>query len=74
MSPEQLDGAACVFIWVVVSLFMYFLPTIVALIASHPQKGAIFLLNFFAGWTFVGWVAAIVWAAIGKTPGVRSIL
>src|SRR5580698_1838338 len=38
----------------------YFLPTIVA--GRHPNSSAIFVLNLLLGWTFVGWVIALVWA------------
>lgn len=42
---------------------LYFIPTIVAMGRSHRNGGAIFLLNLFLGWTFIGWVAAIIWSA-----------
>jgi len=42
---------------------MYFLPTIIALIKSKRDTLAIFLLNFFLGWTLIGWIVALVWAA-----------
>jgi hypothetical protein len=28
----------------------------------HPNTVAIGILNLFLGWTFLGWVAALVWA------------
>jgi len=47
---------------------LYFLPTII----GHNKRNAagIFLLNFFFGWTIIGWVIALVWAcaADGRTP------
>ena len=46
---------------------LYFLPTIIAAARDRHNKGAIFLLNFFLGWTFVGWVVALVWA-VSSTP------
>jgi hypothetical protein len=44
-------------------LCMYFLPTIVALSRRHPDKGMVFVLNLFFGWTFVGWVISLAKAA-----------
>jgi len=40
---------------------IYFAPTIMA----HGKRNstAIFLLNLLLGWTFIGWVIALVWAA-----------
>jgi hypothetical protein len=39
---------------------LYFLPTII----GHNKRDsfAIFLLNLFLGWTFIGWIIALVWA------------
>ena len=41
---------------------IYFAPTIVAIIYDHTNTLAIFILNLFLGWTFIGWVLALVWA------------
>jgi len=41
---------------------MYFLPSIVALARSKRDITGIVLLNFFLGWTMIGWVVALVWA------------
>jgi len=46
-----------------VGFFMYFLPSIIALVRSKRDTLAIFLLNFFLGWSVVGWIVALVWAA-----------
>lgn len=40
---------------------LYFLPTIIALLRSHNPLG-VFLVNLLAGWTFFGWIAALVMA------------
>ena len=47
---------------VVVVLLLYFLPAIIASARKHNQRVAIFWLNLFLGWTFLGWIAAFVWA------------
>ena len=43
-------------------LALYFLPTIIAISRKKDSAVAIFLLNFFLGWTFLGWIAALIWA------------
>jgi hypothetical protein len=43
-------------------LGLYFCPTIVAYQRSHRNALPIAVLNLLAGWTFLGWVAALVWA------------
>lgn len=40
---------------------IYFLPSIVAY-GRKNHTAAIFALNLLAGWTFIGWVAALVMA------------
>jgi hypothetical protein len=40
----------------------YFLPTIIASARKHHNRVPILLVNLFAGWTFVGWLIALVWA------------
>jgi len=49
---------------------MYFLPSIIALARSKRDTLAIFLLNFFLGWTVIGWIVALVWAAKNDVPAV----
>ena len=47
---------------------LYFAPTLVAAVEKkRPNSLSIGLLNLLAGWTFVGWVAALVWAYSGTT-------
>lgn len=48
-------------------LFAYFLPAIIANRRGHNSGAAIFVLNLFLGWTFLGWVIALVWAFTGDT-------
>jgi hypothetical protein len=48
-------------------LFLYFLPAIIANKRGHNSGMAILVLNLFLGWTFLGWVLALVWAFTGDT-------
>ncbi len=47
---------------------MYFLPSIIALARNKRDITAIVLLNFFLGWTMIGWVVALVWAVKTDVP------
>jgi Superinfection immunity protein len=40
----------------------YWLPTIIAFVRHQPSRGGILALNLFLGWTFIGWVLALVWS------------
>jgi len=50
------------------SFVMYFLPSIIALARSKRDLLAIFLLNLFLGWSVIGWIVALVWAAKSDVP------
>lgn len=47
---------------------LYFLPTIIAAIKSKRDTVAILLLNLFLGWSVIGWIVALVWAAKNDAP------
>jgi Superinfection immunity protein len=47
---------------------MYFLPSIIAFARGKRDTTAILLLNFFLGWTMIGWVVALVWAVKADVP------
>lgn len=53
-----------IFGWIILVflLFPYFLPTIVAFARRKDNAGGVFVLNFFLGWTLIGWVVCLVWA------------
>jgi hypothetical protein len=50
-----------IFITCVIGFFIYFLPAFVAG-RNHKRSDSIFLLNLLLGWTFIGWVVALIWA------------
>lgn len=43
---------------------LYLTPTIVAAVRKSKNITGIVLLNILAGWTFFGWVGALVWAIV----------
>ena len=46
---------------------VYFLPWLVAKMRGMSGSGGVFVLNLFLGWTLLGWVIALAWAAGGRT-------
>jgi hypothetical protein len=62
--PNWVDRTTDDLMWIAVILVLYLLPAIVAVSRKHRQKIAILVLNVLLGWTFVGWVAALVWALV----------
>ncbi|HSR83485.1 MAG TPA: superinfection immunity protein [Streptosporangiaceae bacterium] len=56
------SAVAAVFI-ILISIVFYFVPTIVALARrGEANTGGVVVLNFFLGWTGIGWVIALVMA------------
>jgi len=44
------------------SVALYFLPTLIGVSRHKTNLVGIFLVNFFLGWSIIGWVIALVWA------------
>ena len=59
------DGSSPIagFVFLVVAFVAYFLPTFIASRRNHPNGNSIALLNIFLGWTFIGWLVALIWSA-----------
>ena len=53
----------------ILGLVFYFLPSYVG--RKKRNASAIVILNVFLGWTFLGWVVALIWATT-KEPEPRS--
>uniref|UniRef100_E6Q4B6 Superinfection immunity protein n=1 Tax=mine drainage metagenome TaxID=410659 RepID=E6Q4B6_9ZZZZ len=45
-----------------IGVAVYFLPSIIAFSKNRSNRFAILAVNFFFGWTFLGWVIALIWA------------
>ena len=43
---------------------LWFAPTIVAVVRKHPQTVWIVLIDFFLGWTGIGWLGALIWSLL----------
>src|SRR5207248_10362877 len=51
---------------------LYFLPAILA--RKKEQFVAILLLNIFLGWTFIGWLGALIWAVSNQSQPAQVIV
>lgn len=55
--------------WLMLLLYLcYWIPTVMAFHFQHHNWRAIFLVNFLLGWTFIGWVVALVWSFMQPAP------
>lgn len=52
-----------------VVLSLYLLPWIISKIRNHHNSGAIFVLNLFLGWTFLGWIGSLIWSCTKVVKG-----
>ena len=53
---------------------LYWLPTIIAVVRHAPSALGVAVVNFFLGWTVIGWFLALVWAlAAHSSPQVIVI-
>ena len=50
----------------ILGLAVYFLPIIIAAVRHAKSIVGIILLNVLAGWTFIGWIIALVWSLTGS--------
>jgi hypothetical protein len=53
--------------WHVVLLALYLAPSLVAWQRTVKATVGVLIVNVFLGWTFIGWVVALAWAACGET-------
>ena len=68
----DLGSAVPGLILIAIGIVFYFIPSMVA--QGHRNAGAIFALNFFLGWTIVGWVGALVWAiVVQRGPALKDL-
>lgn len=60
MHNESLSFGAILLL--AVAFIIYFVPTIVSQWRLHHNATAISILNLVLGWTFLGWVVALIWS------------
>jgi hypothetical protein len=56
-----------------VLFLMYWLPTIIAIVRRTPSALGVAMLNFFLGWTVIGWIIALV-IALAAYPAERVVI
>jgi hypothetical protein len=59
-------------LFLIILIFIYFIPSIIASNRHHKNKDAIIILNLLLGWTFLGWVVALVWAYTDNISTVKQ--
>lgn len=50
-------------------LVIYLLPWMIASMRSHPNSMSIAIINICLGWTGLGWIVCLAWAASATKKG-----
>jgi Superinfection immunity protein len=61
-SVKQLFGGVLAIPLLIGMAAFYVLPSIIAFFRSHENFVPILIVNLFAGWTMLGWVASLAWS------------
>lgn len=54
------------FLIFLLALPIYFIPSFVAYSRDIPSRAGVLITNAFFGWTFLGWIIALIWAFSGE--------
>lgn len=58
-----------IYIWLfanpLISLIIYIIPLVIALIRQHNSVVMLIILNVLFGWIFILWIILILWAMFG---------
>ncbi|WP_439878895.1 superinfection immunity protein [Pseudomonas prosekii] len=60
-SDSNAIGKTAAILFFPCAIAVYFYPSICA-VNEHPKATPIFAINLLSGWTFIGWMAAFIWA------------
>ena len=72
---REMENCMDIIIWILVMMAIfciYFLPSLVA--NNKENANGVYILNLFFGWTFLGWVLALIWAVSSKEKEGKSNL
>ena len=53
-------------IMLIIVVFIYMLPTLIAFGREHPRRLDLAVVNILFGWTLIGWLACFFWAAFAR--------
>lgn len=56
---------------VIITIAVGFMPTWIALVRNHHNKGGVILTNVFLDWTIIGWIAAFI---MSLTSAIRRVI
>ncbi|WP_158258227.1 superinfection immunity protein [Rhodopila globiformis] len=66
-NPDVTNGYTMLFAILAAALVLYFLPVLMGRQRDVSTIQGLALVNLLLGWTVVGWLACLIWAAVGAT-------
>ena len=60
--------------FIAVLILLYWLPTLVAIVRRTPSAFGVAMINFFLGWTVIGWFVALLLALATHPARERVII
>lgn len=73
LDDNTILGIGLTAFFIIAGIF-YFLPSLIALLRGKNNLLSIIALNFFLGWTLVGWVVSLVWSLSSNTKPQQIII
>lgn len=64
---SEMASGAMLLIVVVFGLMAYFLPYILGKLRGVSNPDLLFMVNLWLGWTLLGWLVCLIWAALGQS-------
>ena len=69
------NTAVVVIAWIIAVLSLgYMLPWAIAATRNSSSQWAVFAVNLLLGWTFLGWIAALIMAVVGGTGNTNVVV
>jgi hypothetical protein len=62
LAADDVGGKVLAGVLYLFLIIAYWVPTIIAFARHVPAKAQVVIVNFFLGWTLIGWVVALVMA------------
>ena len=65
----QMMTHAVTLVILLAAMWVFFVPTMEAYKRRHSKRNTIFHVNFWLGWTVIGWIVAFIWSQTDDSEG-----
>lgn len=71
---DAIFGFSTMMTFLTVLFVMYWLPTLIAVVRRTPSALGVAAINFFLGWTVIGWIVALIFALAAYPAQERVVI